>query len=367
MDVDVVVIGGGIAGLSCAAFLAARTSVVVLEMETTLGYHATGRSAALYTECYGAEPIRRMSLASKSYFLDGEQRFGSRRGVLFLAPNNDLSAVKAFYETYSPLVPALKVLSTVEVTSLVSVVPTEMTSGGVLEPDALDLDVHALLTSYASAVRTYDSAILTASRAIGVERLEDGWRITAGRHVITASTLVNAAGAWGDELASIAGVDRIGLTPLKRSAFTFDPGVRVDEWPVIVEMGETWYMKPEGPYLLGSAASEIPQEPSDARHDEIDIALGIQRITDATSMTIRSIKNQWAGLRTFTPDRVPAVGRDLDAPNFFWLVGQGGYGVHTSPAMGSMAAGLILDSEVPEDVAKFGLTSEMFDPTRFRP
>jgi D-arginine dehydrogenase len=131
-------------------------------------------------------------------------------------------------------------------------------------------------------------------------------------------------------------------------------------------MGETWYMKPEGPYLLGSAASEIPQEPSDARHDEIDSALGIERITEATTMTIRSVKNQWAGLRTFTPDRIPAVGRDPGTPGFFWLVGQGGYGVHTSPGMASMASGLILDNEVPDGVAEFGVTSTMFDPGRFR-
>jgi D-arginine dehydrogenase len=366
MDVDVVVIGGGIAGVSCAAFLAPSTSVVVLEMETTLGYHATGRSAALYTECYGAEPIRRMSLASKSYFVDRAQPFGTRRGVLFLAPSSGRSSVDTFYETFSVLVPELEVLSPVEVSNLIGVIPTELTSGGVLEPEALDLDVHAILTSYASTVRAHDGAILTASRAIEVERRADRWRIRAGEHVITASTLVNAAGAWGDELASIATVDPIGLTPLKRSAFTFDPGVPVDDWPVVVEMGETWYMKPEGPFLLGSAASEIPQEPSDARHDEIDIALGIERITEATTMKIRSVKNQWAGLRTFTPDRVPAVGRDPEMPDFFWLVGQGGYGVHTSPAMGSMAAGLILDSRVPESVAEFGITSEMFDPARFR-
>jgi D-arginine dehydrogenase len=366
MDVDVVIVGGGIAGMSCAAFLAPRTSVAVLEMETTLGYHATGRSAALYTECYGAEPVRRMSLASKSYFVDREPPFGTPRGVLFLAPSDDRSSLNEFYQTFSALVPDLEVLSPAEVSDLVSVIPAEMTSGGVLEPEALDLDVHTILTSYASTVRAHDGAILTASRAIAVERLEGRWRITAGEHVITASTLVNAAGAWGDELATIAGLDRIGLTPLKRSAFTFDPGVPVGDWPVVVEMGETWYMKPEGPYLLGSAASEIPQEPSDARHDEIDIALGIERITAATTMTIRSVKNQWAGLRTFTPDRIPAVGRDPAAPDFFWLVGQGGYGVHTSPAMASMAAGLILDNRVPEDVAEFGVTSEMLDPARFR-
>jgi D-arginine dehydrogenase len=131
-------------------------------------------------------------------------------------------------------------------------------------------------------------------------------------------------------------------------------------------MEENWYVKPEGPLLLGSAASEIRHEPTDAKHDELDIALGIERIIEATTLTIRSVKNQWAGLRTFTPDRTPAVGFERDGGNFFWLVGQGGYGIHTSPAMGSMAAGLILDGQISPELGTYGLTSEMFDPSRFR-
>jgi D-arginine dehydrogenase len=135
---------------------------------------------------------------------------------------------------------------------------------------------------------------------------------------------------------------------------------------MVVDISEKWYMKPEGPHLLGSAASEIPQEPSDARHDEIDVALGIQRIMEATTLHIRSVKNQWAGLRTFTPDRVPAVGRDSSIDSFFWLVGQGGYGIHTSPAMGLLACGLALDNHVPEKLLGHGITAAMFDPGRFR-
>jgi D-arginine dehydrogenase len=366
MEVDVAVIGGGIAGLSAAAFIAPSTSVVVLEMESTLGYHSTGRSAALYTECYGAEPIRRLALASKPYFVQGAEPFGTQRGVLFVAPQGDPSAIDNFYATYSPLVPDLERLPPHAVADLIEVIGSDDTAGAVLEPRALDLDVHAILTSYATTVRNNRGTILTSARATSIDQHDGIWHIDAGNHVISATTLVNATGAWGDETAVLAGVPTIDLSPLKRSAFTFDPGIDTGSWPMIVDTSETWYMKPEGPHLLGSAASEIPQEPSDAKHDEIDIALGIMRITEATHLVIRTVKNQWAGLRTFTSDRVPAVGFDPATPGFFWLVGQGGYGIHTSPAIGQLAAGLIVDGTVPKDLSDHEITADMFDPGRLR-
>ncbi len=366
MQVDVAVIGGGIAGMSCAASIAPRTSVAVLEAEPTLGYHATGRSAALYTECYGEEPIRRLTLASKSYFIERDEPFGTKRGVMFLGPAGDSSHVNDFHAAFSSLVPDLVVLSPREVSETVPIVKAEMTAGAVLEPRAMDLDVHAILTSFASTVRAHGGSIVTSNRAASFDRNRGKWLISTSDTTVEANTVVNAAGPWGDLVAEKAGVEPLGLTPLKRSAFTFDPGFATADWPMVVDMGESWYLKPEGPHLLGSAASELPQDPSDARPDEIDVALGIHRITEATTLTIRSIKNQWAGLRTFTPDRIPAVGRDGAVPDFFWLVGQGGYGIHTSPAMGALSAGLILDGAVPSGVAAYGITTEMLDPARLR-
>lgn len=366
MHVDVAVIGGGIAGLSCAAYLAPRTSVAVIETETTLGYHTTGRSAALYTECYGTEPIRRITLASKAYFLDRDEPLGTPRSLLFVAPPGDADVLQEFYEMFSSLVDDLEILTAEEVSEMVEAIAPEMTAGAILEPGALDLDVHGILTSFAATVRSNDGSILTGAEATEFRRVESGWRVRAGDHIITANIVVNASGAWGDHVAALAGVDAVGLTPLKRSAFTFDPGFSTREWPMVVDTGEQWYIKPEGPHLLGSAASEIPEEPGDARHDEIDIALGIERINEATTLAIRSVKNQWAGLRTFTSDRVPVVGFDARVTDFFWLVGQGGYGIHTSPGMGAMSAGLILEGRVPDDVANYGVTAEMFDPFRLR-
>ncbi len=366
MHIDIAIIGGGIAGLSCAASAAPRASVAVIEAETTLGYHATGRSAAIHTECYGAELIRRLSLASRTYFVDRDEPLGTVLPVLFVAAKDDTAVVDNLYDTYRPLVPTIQKLSPEEVAELVPVIHAETTAGGILEPDALNLDVHGILTSFATTAREHGCKILTDSRVTQITRSGSVWRMRVGDHTITANTIVDAAGPWGDVVATMAGVTPLGLTPFKRSAFTFDPGVPAGDWPFVVDAAEQWYMKPEGPHLLGSAASEIPQEPCDARPDEIDVALGIERINESTTLAIRSIKNQWAGLRTFTPDRIPAAGYDNAEDGFFWLVGQGGYGIHTSPALGATAAGLLVDGAVPESIARYGITAEMLDPGRLR-
>lgn len=368
MHVDIAIIGGGIAGLSCAAYLAPRASVIVIEAEPTLGYHATGRSAAIHTECYGAELIRRLSLASRPYFVDRDEPLGTPLPVLFVAAHDNTDAVENLYNAYHPLVPTIQRLSPEEVTALAPVILPHMTSGGILEPGGLNLDVHGILTSFATTARNHGCRILTGSRVSEITRNPSGWWMRAGDRDLTAGTIVNAAGPWGDAVATMAGIEPLGLTPFKRSAFTFDPGVPAGDWPFVVDAAEQWYMKPEGPHVLGSAASEIPQAPSDARPDEIDIALGIERINESTTLAIRSIKSQWAGLRTFTPDRTPAAGYDDEegGGGFFWLVGQGGYGIHTSPALGATAAGLLLDGSVPENVARYGVTAEMLHPGRLR-
>ena len=366
MHVEVAIIGGGIAGVSCAASVAPRASVAVVEAESTLGYHATGRSAAIHTDCYGAELIRRLSLASRAYFTDRDDPLGVVQPVLFLAAQDDARIVDDLYDRFCALVPTIQRLSPAEVAALVPVIPEENTAGGILDPYALSLDVHGILTSFSTTAREHGCSILTGCRVTQITRTDSMWRIHAGDRIITARTIVDAAGPWGDVVAAMAGVASLGLTPLKRSVFSFDPGLPAGDWPFVVDAGELWYMKPEGPHLLGSAASEIPQDPSDARPDEIDVALGIERINESTTLSIRSIKTQWAGLRTFTPDRIPAAGYDNETDDFFWLVGQGGNGIHTSPALGATAAGLLLDDAIPSSIARHGVTAEMLDPVRFR-
>jgi D-arginine dehydrogenase len=191
--------------------------------------------------------------------------------------------------------------------------------------------------------------------------------VAAGDLEIEAGTVVNAAGAWGDAVALMAGFDPIGLTPFLRSVFTARIPMPTADWPFIIDANERWYFKPEGPNILGSAASELASEPCDARAPEIDIALGIERVNSLTSLGVRSVVNTWAGLRTFTPDRTPAVGFEGEDSRFLWVVGQGGYGIMTSPALGEIAASLIISGGLPQRMAAFEITQESLSPARFRP
>ncbi|MCL1594746.1 MAG: FAD-binding oxidoreductase [Actinomycetia bacterium] len=367
MDVDIAIIGGGIAGLSAAAWLANDRDVVVLEAENSLGYHATGRSAAAYTECYGSEPIRRLAQASHEY-LTANEGLTTPLPVMFVAQKGNEDRLNRLFASFQPLVPSLEQLSPSDTVERCSAFHRDAIAGGVLEPGALNIDVHALQTDYTRKVRSVGQTILTSAPVTHIDR-DDGsrWSIIAGDHTISAGILVNAAGAWADHVAVMAGVDPLGLEPLLRSVFTFEASADSTSWPLVVDADEQWYFKPEGPHVLGSAASEIPSEPVDARAPELDIALGIEKITNATNLSIRSVRNTWAGLRTFTPDRVPVVGFDPSATGFFWLAGQGGYGIKTSPVLGEITSTLILNDTVDDRVTAFGVTRAELAPDRFRP
>ncbi|MGI9586333.1 MAG: NAD(P)/FAD-dependent oxidoreductase [Acidimicrobiia bacterium] len=365
MDVDVVVIGGGIAGVSAAAFLSERADVVLVEAEQALGYHATGRSAALYTECYGPGGIPRLAKASKWFFTSPSGPLASPRGVLFVGDESQKQTIRSLEDQFAPTVPDLRRLSAAETLEYCDALRPDAVSAGLLEPGAMDLDVHGIETAFRRQATSAGAVFMLDHR---VERIDyDGsWTVHAGGSTLRAPTIVNGAGAWGDEVAQLAGVPPIGLSPLKRSAFLASTDLRSEGWPLVVDAGEQWYFKPEGPNILGSAAAEIPTPPSDARPDEVDIALGIERINTSTTLGIRSVTSTWAGLRTFAADREPVVGFEDEFPGFFWLVGQGGYGIKTAPALGQMTAGLILDGHVPDDLAALHLTAASIAPDRFR-
>jgi D-arginine dehydrogenase len=196
----------------------------------------------------------------------------------------------------------------------------------------------------------------------------DRWRIVAGDTILTAPIVVNAAGAWGDAVAAIAGVAPLGLTPYRRTAFTFAPpqDTDIDGWAMVVDVDESFYFKPERSHIMGSLAEETLMDPHDVGVREVDVALAIERIEAATTMKIRHVPKAWAGLRTFTPDRMPAIGFDPDTPGFFWLVGQGGFGIMTAPAAARSTAALLAGHRLPDDVTAAGLEADAVDPARVR-
>jgi D-arginine dehydrogenase len=351
---DVVVVGGGIAGVSAAAELGAEgAEVVLLEAEGQLGQHATGRSAALFSETFGNHVVRSLAIASRSHFESPPEGFDrpllSGRGVLWIAPPGQEDLARTEAAAGRALVPSVACLGGAEVLARCPVLRADAVGAGVWEPDAQDIDVNALITGYRRAATTAGATIATNRSFVRARRDGERWHVETTAAPLTAGVLVDAAGAWADAVARSCGVEPLGLTPLRRTAFLFDiPGHASDPaWPMVADLAGTYYFKPESGRLLGSPADETPSEPCDARPEEIDVALALDRIGVAVGVELRHASRPWAGLRTFAPDRTPVVGVDPGAPGFVWLAGQGGYGIKTGPAMARAAAAAVLGRSDP--------------------
>jgi D-arginine dehydrogenase len=370
--VDVVVIGAGIAGASAAyALTRLGADVVVVEREEAGDRHSTGRSAAVFTECYAAMVARRLAMGSRAFLQDPPAGFTdspvlSPRPLLFVGREDQRAALEASVTESAAMVPTVRLVSGGEAEAMVPALRPGYAVGGVLEPDAMDIDVHTLHQGYLRGIRAGDGRVALKAEATAIAGTGDRWRVSAGDTTYDAEAVVDAAGAWGDRVAALAGVPPLGLRPLRRTAFTVAGPGGHEDWPMLIDIDEQWYIKPEGPNLLASPADETPVPPSDVRHEEIDVAIAIDRINAATTLGIRHVGHAWAGLRTFTPDRVPAAGPDPDHPGFFWLVGQGGYGIKTSPALGRWVAASVLGLDPPEDLVVLGLQTTDLDPARFR-
>lgn len=351
----IVVVGGGIAGTSAGYFLAERAEVVVLEQETTCGYHTTGRSAALFTECYGDAVVRRFAMGSRAFLEAPPDGFSpdpivTRRPVLFVAAGEQGDRLAAEAARYQEMVPTVRAVDTAEAREYCPALDPAVVVGGVLEPGAGDIDVHALHVGYQRGITARGGKVVTSARVTGFDRAGDGWLVhtAAGDH--EADVVVNAAGAWCDVVGAMAGAVPIGLVPKRRTAFTFGAPDGHRSWPMVIDLDEQFYFRPEGPQILASPCDETPMEPHDVRHEEIDVALGIDRVQSVTTLQIRSVAHAWAGLRSFVDDHRPVNGWDPDLPGFYWLAGQGGFGIKTSPGMGRFAAGMILDGARPADL-----------------
>ena len=366
---DFLVIGAGIAGASLGYFLAPHGRVVLLERESQPGDHTTGRSAALFIESYGTPQVRALTCASRAFLEQPPQGFSehpllSPRGAMFVGSEAEAHALEEAFETASSVSKHVRRLNAAEAHAIVPVLRPGMRA--VLERDPMDMDVHAIHQGYLRGLRAKGGRIICDADVTRCERIGAGWEVEAGGRAWRAPVVVNAAGAWCDVIAKLAGAQPIGLQPKRRSAFIFAPpdGLSIAGWPMVIGAGESYYFKPDAGMLLGSPANEDPVEPQDVQPEEYDIALGIQRIEEATTMRIRRPTRMWAGLRSFVADGDLVGGYDPEREGFFWLAAQGGYGIQTSPAMGEACAALVRGEAIPGRIAEFRLTQEMLSPGR---
>ncbi|GAB4469413.1 MAG: FAD-dependent catabolic D-arginine dehydrogenase DauA [Burkholderiaceae bacterium] len=368
---DFLVIGAGIAGASAAYELAASGRVLVLERESQPGYHTTGRSAALFTETYGNATMRALTRASKAFLTSPPAGFApvpllAPRGTLLAARADQRSALERAFAECSALVGNLERWTGAQVRERVPVFTDAQVDGGLWEPDAMDIDVHALHHGFLRGLRARGGEVVCDAEVIALERAGADWVVETGAERFAAPIVVNAAGAWADEIGRLAGAAPVGLVPKRRTAITFDAprGVAIERWPAVIDVDERWYFKPDAGRILASPADETPSAPCDAQPDEYDVAVLIDRITTATTLAIPRIHAKWAGLRSFVADKTLVAGFDPRQRGFFWLAGQGGYGIQTAPAAGRVAAALARGEPLPADVQALGVGAGDLAPDR---
>ncbi|WP_375458083.1 NAD(P)/FAD-dependent oxidoreductase [uncultured Enterovirga sp.] len=372
IEVDVAVVGGGIAGASAAAHLAAERSVVLLEREDQPGYHASGRSAALFSETYGNAVVRALSVASRPFLERPPEGFATHpllapRGALHVGAKRHEAQLATLLRDAQALVPSVRALSGEEARSLVPLLRPDVATTAVFEPDAQDIDTHALLSGFLRIVRARGGQVVTRAEVTALAHDGVRWRIESRAGPVSAAIVIDAAGAWADGIAGLAGLAPLGLRPKRRTAFVFEPpaGLDVAAWPMVIGADEEVYVKPEAGLLLASPADETDSEPTDAQPEEIDVATAAERVEALLDLPVRRIVRRWAGLRTFAPDRTPVVGFDPRQAGFFWLAGQGGYGFQTAPALGRAAGELILGGTLPADLTAAGIRAADLAPERF--
>ncbi|MBP7065639.1 FAD-binding oxidoreductase [Ferrovibrio sp.] len=372
---DIIIIGGGIAGAGAAYALAPQARVILLERENQPGYHTTGRSAALFSETYGNAPIRALTVASRDFLMQPPPGFCdgailTPRGVLQVGVAEKAETLDAAYDEMRRLVPSIRRLDAAAVLARVPVLRPEMVAAGALaEPEAMDIDVHALHRGFLRGAAAAGASIVCDASVTGLARDTAGWRVdVAGQGEYRAGIVINAAGAWADVTAALAGLGPLGLAPKRRTALTAEMPAGLDfaAWPMVIDADEQIYFKPEAGRMLICPADETPSDPCDAQPDEMDIAIAVDRFETLTNLGVRRIAAKWAGLRSFFPDRTIVAGFDPQAEGFFWLAGQGGYGIQTSAAMSRVAGALALGRDLPSDIQELGVSEADLSPSRFR-
>jgi len=368
---DIIVIGAGIAGASVAAELGSSHKVLLLEAEDQPGYHTTGRSAALYTKAYGPPVIRALTRASWDFFDNPQSKYIDhpllqKRGVMFVARADQAASVDALR---AELGEAVQALSAKETLGMVPLLRNEYVAQGLFDSEAADIDVAALHQHYLKTFRTAGGNLRTNAAVESMTYENNIWHIKTSAGAFGTRIVVNAAGAWADKVAEMAGATPIGLVPKRRTALLLTPpdDVVAERWPMVVDIDENFYLKPDAGKLLVSPADETPSEPCDAQPDELDVAICVDRIMTAFDITVRRIDHKWAGLRSFVADKSPVCGYDPDVAGFFWLAGQGGYGIHSCPALARTAAALVQGHKIPDDIQAEGVNAAALSPKRLRP
>ncbi len=369
---DIAILGGGIAGLSLAYFLGASRSVVVIEREENLGYHSTGRSAAEFVLRYNSPEVCTLAAISRDFFDHPPEGFTGvpllvPRGGLMIANAEKLERFEAHFTVEQGKTDKLTRLSIDEAVAMATILDPSYLAGAYHDPEFWDIEVESLLQGYVKGARR--AGVDIRQKAGVMAARDDGrhWLIDTEGETISARLVVNATGGWADPTAGLFGVAPIGIVPHRRTAILVDlpDGVDTRTMPEINELDDEFYIKPDAGRLLVSPADETPCEPGDVQPEEIDVAWAAHHLETATTMEVRRIARTWAGMRSFAPDRLPVVGPASDNPRFFWLAGQGGYGILSSPALGALAASLLIGSEVPAGFTRAGLAPTVFSPGRF--
>lgn len=344
---DIVVIGAGIAGASVAAELAHNHRVAILEREDYPGYHSTGRSAALFSEIYGNSVVRALSRASRDFFYNPPENFAAHplvkpRGSLYIARQDQLPQLEAFVQN-NDVAGSIEPFTRAEALRACPALRPDYVAAAVYEKDAADVDVNELHQGYLRRFRSAGGKLAVDADVRALCHRANIWNVATSVGDFAAPIVINAAGAWADTIAAKAGAVPLAIKPCRRTAALSElpAALSAETWPMVIDIDETFYMKPDAGLLLVSPADETPVAPCDVQPEEFDIAVAVDRVEQATTLNITRIRRRWAGLRSFAPDRSPVIGFDSDVPGFFWLAGQGGYGIQTAPAASMLAAALV--------------------------
>jgi len=387
---DVIILGAGMAGASLAAELAPHRAVQIVEREDQPGRHATGRSAAMFFESYGNATVRALTRASRAFlaqppagFVDGP--LITPRSALIVAGADQQDRLDAMLQAQDAA-PCLRRIDAAQACALVPILRPERIAAALQDDSGQDIDVAALHQAFLRQARRAGAGLALDAGEIVIERGGPGWRVHTRVGRFEAALLVNATGAWADEVARRAGAPGVGLQPYRRTVVMLPgpaglglpgpagpglPGspaaatVPWQDWPMVIDADETLYFKPDAGQLLLSPANEDPMAPCDVAPEELDVALAIDRFERLTTLPVTRLNRRWAGLRSFVADRSPVVGFDPRCPGLFWLAGQGGYGIQMAPALARTAASLLLAGTLPDDIAAAGVTARALAPDRF--